>query len=110
MLGYLFTSLVAMDPNRRRCVSSRKDPPDIPNCIEMWIWLRAPALAGKTGLTDTELTVALVGVGGAVIGGAAAIYSASSQGKRTAEGAAKTYEGVLDAARRAHDRRLTRCC
>ncbi len=62
-------------------------------------------LGRQDGSMDTELTVALVGVGGAlggaIIGGAAAMYSASIQGKRTAEAAAKTYEGVLDAARRA---------
>ncbi|MFE6022360.1 hypothetical protein ACFQ6O_38425 [Streptomyces sp. NPDC056441] len=53
---------------------------------------------------DSEMMVALVGGGGALlgaaVGGAAAVVSASIQGKRTAEAARRTYEGALDVARR----------
>ncbi|ALU95236.1 hypothetical protein WQO_19075 [Streptomyces globisporus C-1027] len=53
---------------------------------------------------SAELTVALVGVGGAfggaIIGGVAAMASASITGKRTMEAATKTYQGALDVARR----------
>ncbi|MFI0008554.1 hypothetical protein [Streptomyces globisporus] len=51
-----------------------------------------------------ELTIALVGVGGAfggaIIGGVAAMASASITGRRTMEAATRTYRGALDVARR----------
>ncbi|MEV5606402.1 hypothetical protein AB0L33_33720 [Streptomyces sp. NPDC052299] len=53
---------------------------------------------------ETEVLVAVVGVGGAlggaIIGGAAAMYAASVTGKRTAEAARMAYAGPLDVARR----------
>ncbi|WP_307514326.1 hypothetical protein [Streptomyces sp. W4I9-2] len=53
---------------------------------------------------NAELMVALVGVGGAfggaIIGGVAAMASASITGKRTMEAATKAHQGSLDVARR----------
>ncbi|WP_406448124.1 hypothetical protein OG782_04715 [Streptomyces sp. NBC_00876] len=59
---------------------------------------------GRIGDMDSEMMVAVVGGGGAllgaVIGGAAAVVSASIQGKRTAEAARSAYQGSLNATRR----------
>ncbi|MEU0627759.1 hypothetical protein [Streptomyces sp. NPDC005989] len=53
---------------------------------------------------DSEMMVALVGGGGALlgaaVGGAAAVVSASIQGKRTAEAGRSAYQGALDVTRR----------
>ncbi|WP_330435877.1 hypothetical protein OIC43_37225 [Streptomyces sp. NBC_00825] len=53
---------------------------------------------------DSELMIAVVGGGGALlgaaVGGAAAVVSASIQGKRTAEAGRSAYQGALDVARR----------
>lgn len=53
---------------------------------------------------DSEMMVAVVGGGaallGAAVGGTAAVVSASIQGKRTAEAARSAYQGALDVARR----------
>lgn len=57
---------------------------------------------------NTEMAIALVGVGGAlggaIIGGAAAVVSAGIQGKRTAAAATKAYESALEVSLRAAQR------